>query len=130
MDPEEIEDLFAAFGRVRVRRMFGGSGIYADGLMFALESGGALYLKADEAFGVMLERRGSAPFSYEARGQRRTIASFWRVPEEALDDGEELASLSRRALEVARTVAEGRARDGRSPARKPRGRKPGGAEEA
>jgi DNA transformation protein len=36
MESDDIIDLFAAFGRVNVRRMFGGFGIYADGIMFAL----------------------------------------------------------------------------------------------
>ncbi len=36
MDRDRIAEMFAAFGRVDVRRMFGGAGIYADGIMFAL----------------------------------------------------------------------------------------------
>ena len=51
MDPEAICDLFVALGPVRTRRMFGGHGIYAGDLMFALETGGELYLKADDRAG-------------------------------------------------------------------------------
>lgn len=102
MDREYLADLFAAFGTVGVRRMFGGHGIYRDGAMFALEAGGALYLKADADFGRELEARGSEPFSYVASNGQRTVMSYWRVPEAAMDDPEDLAALSRRALEIAR----------------------------
>ena len=49
MDPEFINDLFAPFGPVTVRRMFGGAGIYREGLMFALVFDGAIFLKVDDA---------------------------------------------------------------------------------
>lgn len=114
MDADAIIDLFAGFGPVRVRRMFGGAGIYADGLMFAVEAGGALYLKADEAFAAGLASRGSVPFTYETRDGRRRVMSFWRVPDAALDDGEDLAALSRRALEVARRAGDAKAQSRRA----------------
>ena len=49
MEPEFINDLFAPFGPVTVRRMFGGAGIYREGLMFALVFDGAIFLKVVEA---------------------------------------------------------------------------------
>ena len=48
-DPAALADLFADFGAVTPRRLFGGAGIYADGVMFALAHGGKVYLKADDA---------------------------------------------------------------------------------
>lgn len=108
MEPETIADLFSAFGPVRLRRMFGGAGLYAEGLMFALEADGLLYLKADVAFAADLAARGSAPFSYVAKTGPRTMGSFWRVPEAALDDAEDLAALAHRALAAARVAAGAR----------------------
>lgn len=114
MDADDLRDLFADFGPISVRRMFGGSGLYADGLMFGLEADGVIFLKADAAFAADLAARGSAPFSYDARRPgaepgvgtvRRVIRSFWRLPEDALDESEELAALSRRALAAARAAA-------------------------
>ena len=46
-DPDYISELFAAFGPVKVRRMFGGAGLFADGMMFGLIDDGVIYLKAD-----------------------------------------------------------------------------------
>lgn len=104
MEPDDIADLFAAFGPVTVRRMFGGQGIYADGLMFALQAGGIVYLKADAAFSEHLAARGSQPFSYDTVKGRHTITSYWQVPEAAMDDGEDLAVLARQALAIARAA--------------------------
>jgi hypothetical protein len=49
LDPEFIRELFAPFGAVTVKRMFGGAGIWSDGLMFALVFDGAIFLKVDDA---------------------------------------------------------------------------------
>ena len=57
MDAEAIRELFAGFGPVVVRRMFGGAGIYAEGTMFALVADGVIYLKADEPDRGCLHRR-------------------------------------------------------------------------
>jgi hypothetical protein len=48
MDREGLAELFAEFGPVSVRRMFGGAGIWADSTMFALIVDDIIYLKADE----------------------------------------------------------------------------------
>ena len=45
---ENLQEVFALFGTVTSRRMFGGFGVYHDGLMFALVADDVLYLKADE----------------------------------------------------------------------------------
>lgn len=101
VDATFIEDLFAPFGPVRVKRMFGGAGIYADGLMFALMTGGVLYLKAMEAQHPLFEAEGSEPFTYTAKG-RTVVLPYWRLPERLFDDPDELVLWSRRALAAAR----------------------------
>jgi DNA transformation protein len=61
MDADEVADIFASFGPVKCRRMFGGLGIYADGVMFALSGFGEIYLKADDALAARLGRRARRP---------------------------------------------------------------------
>ena len=46
MDNAAIEEMFEAVGPVTIRRMFGGKGIYARGIIFALELRGDLMLAA------------------------------------------------------------------------------------
>ena len=106
-NPDELRELFSAFGPVRVRRMFGGAGIFADGLMIALVSDGEIFLKADDATIPALEAEGSRPFVYGAKG-RRVVMSYWRLPDRLLDDPEELAQFARAALGAAhRSAAKG-----------------------
>ena len=64
MDSDFIAELFAPFGSVTVRRMFGGAGLFREGLMFGLVFDGAIFLKVDDASIPDFEREGSAPFVY------------------------------------------------------------------
>ena len=76
MDPDYLRDLFASFRPVTVRRMFGGAGLYADGVMFALVADGAIFLKADEANTPDFEREGLPPFQYQTKNGRRAVMSY------------------------------------------------------
>ena len=82
--------------------MFGGQGIYCDGMMFALEAGGELYLKADGQTEDRFRVLGSRPFAYTDRNGRTATMSYWLMPESALDDPDEAAELARLALTAAR----------------------------
>jgi len=102
---DDIQELFSVFGVVAVRRMFGGAGIYAEGLMFALVFDDAIYLKVDETSIPDFEREGSKPFVYTrfkspGRVQRPSL-SYWRLPERLYDDPDELAIWAGRALAIA-----------------------------
>ena len=108
-DPEEIRELFSAFGPVSVRRMFGGAGLYAEDVMFALALGGEIFLKADAETIPALQAEGSAPFVYQAKG-RRVVMSFWRLPDRLLDDPDDLANFARAALKVAHRAAAKKSR--------------------
>jgi DNA transformation protein and related proteins len=105
MDPEFIAELFAPFGSVTVRRLFGGAGLFREGLMFGLVFDGAIFLKVDDASIPDFEREGSRPFVYTrakspGRVGRHSL-SYWRLPERLYDDPEELASWARRAFAIA-----------------------------
>ena len=50
-------------------------------MMIALVSRDVVYLKADAETIPSFEREGLAPFSYMAKGGKRTITSYWRMPE-------------------------------------------------
>ena len=105
MDPEFIRELFAPFGPVTVKRLFGGAGISSDGLTFALVFDGAIYLKVDDDSIPDFEREGSRPFVYtraKSKGRvGRASLSYWRLPERLYDDPDELAEWARRAFAIA-----------------------------
>ncbi len=103
MDPDFIRELFAPFRPVAVKRMFGGVGIYADGLMFGLVFDDVIYLRVDETSIPSFEREGSAPFVYPFASTMlgRPSRHFWRLPERLYDDPDELAVWAGRALAIA-----------------------------
>lgn len=104
MDAEAVEDVFAAFGPVRVKRLFGGLGIYADGVMFALAMKGEIYLKTDAGFARTLEAEGARPFVYQGAGRTVTVG-YWSIPPSRIDDAEAVAEVARTALAIAMQAA-------------------------
>ena len=92
--------------------MFGGQGVYSDGLMFALVARGELFLKADETSSPDFVAAGSAPFTYE-RGERVATLPYWRPPLEAFDDPDEMTLWAKRAVSAAARAARGKARSRR-----------------
>jgi DNA transformation protein and related proteins len=115
MDPEYIRELFQHFRPVDVRRMFGGAGIFCDGMMFGLIFDGAIFLKIDDETIPDFEREGSTPFVYtRAKSPGRVgkhSLGYWRLPERLYDDPEELAVWAARAFAIAqRKKVAGRSR--------------------
>jgi DNA transformation protein len=120
-------DSFAAFlceqlaplGRVTLRRMFGKTGVFCDGLMFGMVTDNMLYLRVDdhnqEAF---KEAAADPPLSYEKQGSSIDLA-FWRAPERLFDQPDELVTWARVALAAARRVAAKRGRTARKRRTKP-----------
>ena len=108
---EFVRELFAGLGPVQVKRMFGGAGGYADGVMFLLIADDAIYLKADDALKAELKAEGCGPFVWEPQnGPRKgeqVKMSYWRLPEAALDDPELAAAWGAKALAVAKVKAAG-----------------------
>ena len=82
--------------------MFGGAGIYADGVMFALVHDGIIYLKADTQNAAAFERERCPPFTYATKSGKRGVMSYRRMPDRLYDDAEELAAWARGALAAAR----------------------------
>jgi DNA transformation protein len=82
--------------------MFGGIGVFADGLMIALiTSDDVVYLKADDQTVPAFEQEGLKPFSYPTKTGEHTLTSYWRMPDRLYDDTEELARWARDAHAVA-----------------------------
>jgi DNA transformation protein len=102
VDANDIVELFAGFGPVTVRRMFGGAGIYADGMIFGLVADGVIYLKADQHTIPDFEREGLKPFTYEGKGKKLVALPYWRMPDRLYDDPDELAQWAHAALIAAR----------------------------
>ena len=98
---EHLMDVLRPLGGVASRRMFGGAGLFRDGVMFALVSDEVLYLKADATTIPPFEAEDLGPFTYGTKNGDRVLTSYWRAPERLLDDDEEMRDWCRRAADVA-----------------------------
>lgn len=110
---EFLPEAFERFGPIRARKMFGGYGIYHDGLMFALIDDDILYLKADVENAWTFEELGLPQFEYAKNGKVMKM-SYYRAPDELLDDREQATLWARRSYEAALRSAAAR----RKPKRK------------
>ena len=109
-----VRDQCEPLGSVSVRRMFGGAGIYADGVMFGLVADDVLYLKADDTTEPRFRDEGCGPFTYEPKTGKRVSMSYFRVPERLFDDPEDFALWARDALAVAQGARAAKSKRGRS----------------
>ena len=92
-------ELLSAVGEVQGKRMFGGYGLYVDGVFIAIVVGESLYLKADDESKAQFEQAGCNPFVYSAKGAQRTM-NYWSVPAEAMDSPRLMAPWARLAVEA------------------------------
>lgn len=94
-----ITDCLSPFGPIRIRSMFGGYGVYKDNAIVGIIVEGELYFKVSPLTIPEYEAYGSVPFTYDRDG--KTIAmSYWRVPEEVMEDDELLRIFFKKAYEV------------------------------
>ena len=97
---EWLAELLEPMGKVSLRRMFGGHGLYIDGLFVAIVADGRPYFKADAETQADFVAAGCAPFLFESRG-KSIPSSYWSVPESALDSAEDMRPWARRAIAAA-----------------------------
>ena len=110
-----VLEQLAGAGRVTPRAMFGGVGLYLDGLFFALIDDDTLYFKADEASRRRYEAAGSRPFCPDPSRPEQAMG-YWQVPADVLEDTEALVVWAREAQGVALSKRSKRVVRRRSPA--------------
>jgi DNA transformation protein and related proteins len=107
---EFLREQLASLGRITMRRMFGKTGVFCDGAMFAMVTANTLYFRVDEHNRVTFrEAELFPPLNYAKQGRTIDLA-FWRVPERLFDEPAELVSWAQAALAAARRVAAKRER--------------------
>lgn len=101
-----VIEQMAGFGPVDARRMFGGVGLFRDGLMFALITGeDGLFLKVDAATQKHFDDEALAPFTYGRKVGERRVMSYRRAPERCLDDSDEMTAWANFAWQAALRAA-------------------------
>jgi len=107
---EFLREQLAPLGRITVRRMFGKTGVFCDGVMFGMVTENTLYFRVDDQNRVTFrEAEAFPPLNYAKKGSTIDL-SFWRVPERLFDEPDELVTWAQAALAAARRVAAKRER--------------------
>jgi DNA transformation protein len=113
---EFLREQLAPLGRLTMRRMFGKTGVFCDGVMLAMVRDNTLYFRVDdENRETFKEAQSFPPLNYEKKGGSIDLA-FWRAPERLFDEPDELVAWARAALAAARRVAAKRVK--KEPGRK------------
>ena len=99
-----IVDLMQSLGLVCARAMFGGYGIFHDGLMFGIIADNVLYLKVDQETESDFKDKGLEQFRYHKQGKELKM-SYYQAPEEALDNAEEMHQWAAKAYRTALRAA-------------------------
>lgn len=104
---EFVIDQLASLGRVSVKRMFGGAGLYRDGVFFGLIDDDTVYLRVDDTTRLDFIARGQ-PALRPVRSQPDKISeNYFQVPPDVLEDAEQFVVWSRRAITAAGSPTAG-----------------------
>lgn len=104
-----VKDQLDAFRDLRSARLFGGVGLSAHGVQFAMIIGNVLYFVVDDTTRPAYEAMGSQCFSYATRVRRVEVRRYFALPAELLEDRERLMALARESLEIAARPRKARA---------------------
>ena len=102
---ELLREQLAPLGHVTLRRMFGKTGVFCDGVMLGMVTDDTLYFRVDDLTRAEFkEAEAFPPLNYEKQGSAIDL-SFWRAPDRLFDEPDELVAWARLALAAARRVA-------------------------
>ena len=117
---EFLREQLAPLGGVTLRRMFGKTGVFCDGVMFGMVTENTLYFRVDDQNREKFkEAEAYPPLNYAKKGAMIDL-SFWRVPERLFDEPDELIEWAQAALAAAHRVAA--KRESTAPKRKSKSR--------
>jgi DNA transformation protein and related proteins len=95
----------SALGSVRSRRMFGGIGLYCDDVFFGLIDDDIVYFKVDDSNRDDYTSRGCEAFRPLADDPDAVSMSYFRVPEDVLEDSDVLKGWARKSVVIAAASA-------------------------
>ena len=94
-------EILAPHGTITFRRMFGGFGLYRDGLFFAIIADDTLFFKVDDTTRTTFTDYDSEPFTYDKKGKSYNL-NYYEVPVDVLEN----ETLLEEFVEAACAVAE------------------------
>ncbi len=107
---EFLREQLAPLGHLSMRRMFGKTGVFCNGVMLGMVRDNTLYFRVDDDNKAFFnEAEALPPLNYEKKGESIDLA-FWRTPERLFDEPDELVAWAREALAAAHRIAAKRKR--------------------
>ena len=103
-----LQDVFASFGPLSVRRMFGEHGLYFDDCMFGLVSNDMLYLKVDAQNKHWFTELELPPFQFTKSDGRVMSTSYYLAPEFLFEDADQAVAWATRSWEAAKRTKAGK----------------------
>ncbi|MBT3362579.1 MAG: TfoX/Sxy family protein [Chloroflexi bacterium] len=97
-----LSEVLADIDGISSRAMFGGYGIYKEGIIFAIIADEQLYFKVDQSNRSDYEQYGSHPFVYSQGKTKSTTMSYWELPADIQEDRHEIAKWVEKAYEVSK----------------------------
>jgi DNA transformation protein len=91
--------MLSLFGDIKSRRMFGGYGIYKNGIITGIIVDNELYFKTDEITALDYKSKNSFPFTYDSKGKIVQL-SYWNVPDDVIEDKNLLEEWFNKAWQV------------------------------
>lgn len=110
-----IEERLAGLGTIRIKKMFGGAGVYCQDLFFALLDDDMLYFKADDVSRAEFEAAGLRRFVFEPKNGPPVPMSYYAAPDSVFDDDDEMRLWAGRAIAAARRAAAAKPEKGNTP---------------
>ena len=107
---EFLRDQLSPLGHITMRRMFGKTGVFCDGVMLGMVTDNTLYVRVDDENRERLREAASLPPLNYAKQRSLIDLSFWRLPDRLLDEPDEFVAWAEAALAAARRVAAKRSR--------------------
>ena len=93
---ERLQESLFALGNIRLRKMFGGHGIFEDDTMFALvDKVGTIFFKVDDSIIQLYEDAGSP---------KHSRMPYYQVPEKVLADENILKEWAQKSIAVAKAA--------------------------
>ena len=86
------------------RAMFGGHGLYLDGVIFGMIVNDELFFKVDDSNKLDYEKLASQPFTYQGKSGKPYAMSYWQVPVEYLDNPKRLDAAVKQSTEISRRL--------------------------
>jgi len=120
---DSLPDLLSSLGEIHIRRMFGGYGVFKNGLMFGLVASGRLYLRTDDETKGSYIERGLEPFVFGERNGVEIVSRYYEPPEAAFINPQKMKPWAAMSWEATQRSAKPKVR-------KPKAKKTGTTKKA